>query len=108
MPDKEKTIFEDSIKNSEDGIAVLTENIPLREYLSEEESDVKIVIGKNLRGGYNVSSVDSNQTKITGNQYLSFVHPSNFMGVADTLPYAICAAQKILWVIKVPKTEIVL
>ena len=41
MPDKEKTIFEDSIKNSEDGIAVLTENIHLREYLSEEESDVK-------------------------------------------------------------------
>ena len=26
MPDKEKTIFEDAIKNSEDGIAVLTEN----------------------------------------------------------------------------------
>ena len=108
MPDKEKTIFEDAVKNSEDGIAVLTENIPWREYLSEEESNVKIVISKNLRGGYNVSSVDSNQTKITGNQYLSFVHPSNFMGVADTLPYAICAAKKILGIVKVPKTEIIL
>lgn len=96
MPDKEKIIFNDAMKNSEDGIVVLSENIPWREYISEGNNEVKIVISKNLRGGYNVSSVDSSQIKITNNKYLSFVHPSNFMGVADTLPYAISAAQKIL------------
>lgn len=80
------------MKNSEDGIVVLSENIPWREYISEGNNAVKIVISKNLRGGYNVSSVDSSQIKITDNQYLSFVHPSKFMEFADTLAYVISAA----------------
>ena len=108
MPDKEKIIFNDAMKNSEDGIVVLSENIPWREYISEGNNAVKIVISKNLRGGYNVSSVDSSQIKITDNQYLSFVHPSKFMGVADTLAYAISAAQKILNIDKVPKSQLIL
>lgn len=108
MPDKEKNIFSEAMKNSEDGIVVLSENIPWREYISEGNNAVKIVISKNLRGGYNVSSVDSSQIKITDNQYLSFVHPSKFMGVADTLAYAISAAQKILNIDKVPKSQLIL
>lgn len=108
MPDREKSIFERAVKKSKNGIVVLSENIPWREYLPEGDTDIKIVISRNLRGGYSVSSVDSEKTKITGNPYLSFVHPSNFMGVADTLLYAIRAAEKILGVEKVPKKQNIL
>ena len=99
MPDREREIFNDAVEQSENGIAILKENIPWRVYLAGKEKDLKIVISKNLRGGYNLSSVDSNLVKITPNPYLSFVHPSNFMGIADTLPRAVKAAQSILGVV---------
>ena len=106
MPEKEKKIFLEAIKNEEEGVMVLGENIPWREYLSEEDDSIKIVISKNLRGGYNVSSVDTTKVKILPNQYLSFVHPANFMGIADTLPLALEAARCILSDFKVPKKEV--
>lgn len=96
MPEVEKGIFDEALENSEDGILILEENIPWREYVSEGDYRVRVVINKNPRGGYNVSSADSSVLKITPNRYLSFVHPARFMGVADTLPLAVQAAKCIV------------
>jgi uncharacterized UPF0160 family protein len=96
MPDKERKIFDNAIKNSKDGIAVLKENIPWRELMKQDNNDVKIVISKNLRGGFNITSVNKSALKITPNRYLSFVHPSGFMGVAKNLRNAKMAARNIL------------
>ncbi|MBE5731837.1 MAG: MYG1 family protein [Clostridiales bacterium] len=95
MPDKERKIFDSAIKHSKQGIAVLKENIPWRDFVKQEGCNVKIVISKNLRGGFNVTSVNSNVLKIVPNRYLSFVHPSGFMGVAKTLRNAKLAARNI-------------
>ena len=73
-------------------ILILEENIPWHDYVTKGDYRVRVVINKNLRGGYNVSSADSSVLKITPNRYLSFVHPARFMGVADTLPLAVQAA----------------
>ena len=96
MPQKEREIFEKAIEKSEGGVAILKENIPWREFVKNDKKGLKIVINKNLRGGYNVLSVDSEALKIKPNKYLSFVHPSNFMGVAKTRKKAIKAARVIL------------
>jgi len=58
-----------------------------------KDNNVKMVVSKNERGGYSVISKNSYLFKIRKCQYLSFVHPSNFMGVANTLENAISAAK---------------
>jgi len=94
---REATLLYEAIQQSNNGVIVLQESIPWRNFiLSPLFGDIKIVITKNERGGYNVISTNTDYLKIKPNQYLNFVHPSKFMGVADTLPNAINAANMIV------------
>ena len=96
IQEQEKEIFINALVKSNNGIIVLPESIPWRDYVDEYAYRVKIVINKNIRGGYNVTSANEDSVKITQNEYLTFVHPSRFMGVANTLNDAVMAAKKIL------------
>ena len=59
----------------------------------DKKANVKLIISKNDRGSYSVISKDSDLFKIKESKYLSFVHPSQFMGVADSLENAIMGAR---------------
>ena len=92
--DVEESIWNKAINNEKDGIIVLDERIPWQTFAKKnKDNNVKMVVSKNERGGYSVISKNSYLFKIRKCQYLSFVHPSNFMGVANTLENAISAAK---------------
>lgn len=96
MSETEQRILNDALDNSENGIVILKENIPWRNYVNKDDQRVKIIINKNPRGGYNVISKDTNIIPIMPNEFFSFVHPSNFMGIANSLHDAISGAKKIV------------
>ena len=90
----ENEIWQKAKINSSNGIYILEQYIPWQNHLSKnkEENDVKVVIFKSNRSGYNVISGDSETFKISDCEHLSFCHPSGFMGIADDLNQAIKAA----------------
>lgn len=93
----ENKIWKEAEKNSEDGIYVLEESIPWQYQVRKNpNSTAKIIIYKSDRGGYNVVSRNQDEVKVQKSDYLSFIHPSQFMGVAQTLQNAILAAKNSL------------
>ena len=94
LNDIEQDIWDTAVDNEEDGIIVLEERIPWQTFIKKDKkANVKLIISKNDRGGYSVTSKDSGLFKIKESKYLSFVHPSQFMGVADSLENAIMGAR---------------
>ena len=90
----EKNIWENALKNGENGIIVLEERIPWRNFLKKDRRvNVKLVITKDYRGGYSITSKDSKKIQVQDSEYLTFLHPSGFMGVASTLDNALKAAK---------------
>ena len=93
----ENDIWNKAKNNSENGIYVLDESIPWRYQIKNNpDTDAKIIISKSKRGGYNVTSKSTDELLIDDNEHLSFVHPSKFMGVAETLENAMLAAKCII------------
>ena len=94
LNDIEQSIWNTAVDNEEDGIIILEERIPWQIFIKKEKkAKVKLIITKHDRGGYSVTSKDSKLFKIRESKYLSFVHPSQFMGVADSLENAIKGAR---------------
>ena len=94
LNDIEQDIWDTAVDNEEDGIIVLEERIPWQIFIKKDKkANVKLIISKNDRGSYSVISKDSDLFKIKESKYLSFVHPSQFMGVADSLENAIMGAR---------------
>lgn len=91
----EDEIWKKAEKASEDGIYILERHIPWQYQVKKNpDTKAKIIIFKSNRGGYNVVSKSTDEIKIQDSEYLSFVHPSRFMGVADSLNNAILAARQ--------------
>ena len=90
----EDEIWKDAEQNQVDGIYILKERIPWQVQIKNNpESNAKIIIQKSNRGGYSITTRDVNQFKIKESKYLSFIHPSKFMGTSATLNDAIMAAK---------------
>lgn len=93
----ENEIWKEAEDNSNDGIVILEERIPwLYQIKQNPETTAKVIICKSNRGGYNVMSKDPAEIAISGVEYLTYLHPSLFMGVAETLENAILAAKSSL------------
>lgn len=90
----ENEIWEKAKSTATNGIYILEQYIPWQNHLSknQEDNDVKVVIFKSNRSGYNVISGNSEIFKISNCEHLSFCHPSGFMGIANDLNKAIQAA----------------
>ena len=58
------------------------------------DTKAKIIVFKSNRGGYNIVSKNTEEILIQDSDYLSFVHPSGFMGVAESLDNALMAARQ--------------
>lgn len=98
MSNIEKNIWDRALNNEENGIIVLEERIRWQPLINKEDNEkIKLIITKNDRGGYTVVSKDSNLIKVQKSEYLDFVHPSQFMGVAETLDKAIKGAKYSLY-----------
>jgi len=94
LGDIEKEIWDKAIENEDEGVIVLNERIPWQIFIKKDkESSVKMIISKSDRGGYSVTSKDSRYYKVIDSEYLTFVHPSQFMGIANSLENAIKAAK---------------
>lgn len=93
----ENDIWDMAESQSQDGIVILESNIPWHYQINRKpDSGVRIVISKSNRGGYNVFTKDKFKMKIKDSEYLTYRHPSGYMGVAKNLNYAIMAARKTL------------
>ena len=94
LSDLEQSIWDRAVQNGKDGIVVLEEKIPWQIFIKKEGyEDVKLIIDKSDRGGYSITSKDKDLYQIKDSKYLTFVHPSKFMGVAETLDKAITGAK---------------
>lgn len=94
LSDLEQSIWDQAVQNGKDGIVVLEEKIPWQIFIKKEGyEDVKLIIDKSDRGGYSITSKDKDLYQIKDSKYLTFVHPSKFMGVAETLDKAIIGAK---------------
>lgn len=94
LSDLEQSIWDRAVQNGKDGIVVLEEKIPWQIFIKKEGyEDVKLIIDKSDRGGYSITSKDKDLYQIKDSKYLIFVHPSKFMGVAETLDKAIIGAK---------------
>lgn len=94
LSDLELSIWERAVQNGKDGIVVLEEKIPWQIFIKKEGyEDVKLIIDKSDRGGYSITSKDKDLYQIKDSKHLIFVHPSKFMGVAETLDKAIIGAK---------------
>lgn len=92
----EDEIWDRAEKESSDGIYVLERHIPWQYQVKRNpETKAKIIIFKSDReeGKYNLVSKSTDEVRIKDNEYLTFRHPSGFMGVADSLDHAILAAK---------------
>lgn len=99
--EQESKIWQDAVKQSENGIYILQERIPWRRHVDKEnENQMKLIINKSNRGGYSVYSKDVDLIKVEGKQYLSYIHPSKFMGIADSLENAVLAAKQSIEIYK--------
>ena len=98
MNNIENNIWKNALNNEEDGIIVLDERIRWQPFIKKDGNEkVKFIITKNDRGGYTVTSKDSSIIKVQKSEYFNFVHPSQFMGVAETLDNAIKGAKYSLY-----------
>ena len=94
LSDLEQSIWDQAVRNGKDGIVVLDEKIPWQIFIKKEGyEEVKLIIDKSERGGYSITSKDKDLYQIKDSKYLTFVHPSKFMGVAETLDEAIIGAR---------------
>lgn len=94
LSDLEQSIWDRAVQNGKDGIVVLEEKIPWQIFIKKKGyEDVKLIIDKSDRGGYSITSKDKDLYQIKDSKYLTFVHPSKFMGVAETLDKAIIGAK---------------
>lgn len=94
MTSIEDEIWNEAIDNMVDGIITLKENINWRIYLKKQYvPSLKLVICESNRGGYSVTSVNENEIEILDSEYLSFIHPGKFMGMANTYEEAVLAAR---------------
>lgn len=90
----EDEIWNNAIEKEDNGIIVLEERIPWPLYVKRKEYNyIKLIISKNDRGAYSVTSKNSEEIQIKESEFLTFVHPSGFMGVANTLENAVNAAK---------------
>ena len=90
----EKGIWEEALDKEKDGIVILQERIPWQYFVKKNNAEtVKFIVSKSDRGGYNVSSVDSSLYRVKDSGHFRFVHPSGFLGVADSLEEAIQGAK---------------
>ena len=90
----EDEIWNEAIDKMVDGIITLRENINWRLYLKKENvPGLKLVICESTRGGYSVTSVNENEIEILDSEYLVFIHPGKFMGMANTYEEAVLAAR---------------
>ena len=97
MRELEDEIWHKAEETSEEGIYVLERHIPWQYQVKKDpDTKAKIIIFESNRGGYSVVSKSTDELKIQDSEYLSFLHPSGFMGVADTLSNAVLAAKKTL------------
>lgn len=91
----EDEIWNKAEETQEEGIYVLEKHIPWQYQVKKNpDTKAKIIIFKSNRGGYNVVSKSTDEIEIQDSEYLSFIHPSRFMGVAKTLNNAILAARQ--------------
>ncbi len=90
----EKGIWKEALSKEEDGIVILKERIPWQSFVKKDGAEtVKFIISKSDRGGYNVSSIDSSLYRVKTSEHFRFVHPSGFLGVADSLEEALKGAR---------------
>ena len=90
----EDEIWRRAEETQEDGIYILERHIPWQYQVRKDpETKAKIIIFKSNRGGYNIVSKSTDEIEIQESEYLSFIHPSKFMGVAENLNNAILAAK---------------
>lgn len=95
LRDVEDEIWRKAEESQEDGIYVLERHIPWQYQVKKNpNTKAKIIIFKSNRGRYNVVSKSIDEVEIQDSEYLSFIHPSRFMGVAETLNNAILAAKQ--------------
>lgn len=108
---KAKSMVEQALNESQNGVVILSYCIPWKEVLIG--TDAKFVIFPSQRGGYNIQAVPESMTNRTPvvpfpgkwlgknsdelQRYvpgMTFCHNSNFLAVADTLENAIAVAKK--------------
>ena len=95
LRDIEDEIWHKAEESQEDGIYVLERHIPWQYQVKKNpDTKAKIIIFKSNRGGYNIVSKSTDEVEIQDSEYLLFIHPSRFMGVAETLNNAILAAKQ--------------
>ena len=91
----EDEIWKKADETQEDGIFVLERHIPWQTQVKKNpDTKAKIIVFKSNRGGYNIVSKNTEEILIQDSDYLSFVHPSGFMGVAESLDNALMAARQ--------------
>lgn len=90
-------LWEKAKEENKNGILYLEKVLPWRSLQKENPiKGLKIIIEKNIRGGFSLVSIDNKIIKIQKNEYLQFVHPSNFMGITKNKEDAFKAAELIL------------
>ena len=90
---QEKRIFEEALAGLDHGILELPRYIPWRQHL-DPTTDIKLVIIPHERGGYAVTTVDTDILRLRPNPHFTFVHPSGFMATAPTLEEARAGARE--------------
>ncbi len=93
----EDSIWKKATDSSDNGIYILERYIPWQFQIKKNPTtNARIIIFKSNRGGYNIMSKSIDELKIKKSEYLTFIHPSGFMGVASSLENAILAARQSL------------
>lgn len=93
----ENEIWKKAEESEKNGIYVLDKHIPWQYQVQRHpNTKAKIIIFESNRGGYNVVSKSTEELEIKDSKYLRFLHPTHFMGVADSLSDAINAAKDTL------------
>ena len=94
----EQDIFDQAVEKRQNGLIILQENIPWQKFIKHSVyfDEIKLIIIKSHRGGYKLVSKNAQKLEIRNNPNLKFVHPSKFMGVAETLRDAVLAGFHLL------------